>query len=122
MATEKGSATPSARRSSDTIASEERAVAAMGIPEKNEKDHAVAADAESDGNADEKAKEEGTKDGKEGKEGSLKDYFVSYSCTKSVLHLLTSTHSASSPTPALLTACCTHWASQVQSPSVLPYR
>jgi hypothetical protein len=91
MATEKGSATPSARRSSDTIASEERAVAAVDIPEKTEKDHAVAADAESDGNSDEKAKDEkakdekakdeGAKDGKEGKEGSLKDYFVSYSCT-----------------------------------------
>jgi hypothetical protein len=78
MATEKGSATPSARRSSDTIASEERAVAAIDIPEKTEKDHAVAADAESDGKSDEKAKDEGAKDGKEGKEGSLKDYFVSY--------------------------------------------
>ena len=93
MATEKGSATPSARRSSDTIASEERAVAAIDIPEKNEKDHAVAADAESDGNSDEKAKEGGAKDGKEGKEGSLKDYFVSYSCTLSqyctCLHQLT---------------------------------
>jgi hypothetical protein len=84
MATEKGSATPSARRSSDTIASEERAVAAIDIPEKTEKDNAVAADAESDGKSDEKAKDEGAKDGKdgkegrEGKEGSLKDYFVSY--------------------------------------------
>ena len=81
MATEKGSATPSARRSSDTIASgeRERAVAAIDIPEKTEKDHAVTAGAESDGNSDEKTKNEGAKDAKEGKEGSMKDYFVSYS-------------------------------------------
>ena len=68
-------------------------MAAIDIPEKNEKDHAVAADAESDGHSDEKAKEEGAKNGKEGKEGSLKDYFVSYSCTLSqyctCLHQLT---------------------------------
>lgn len=79
MATEKGSATPSARRSSDTIASGERAVAALDIPEKTDKDHAVTADAESDGNSDEKTENEGAKDAKEGKEGSMKDYFVSYS-------------------------------------------
>lgn len=71
---ESNSATPVARRSSDTMkASDERPEAAIDIPEKDEKSNVVAADEKSDGTPDDKNDK-----AEEEKEGGLKDYLVSY--------------------------------------------